>query len=152
MNWRLRTPPAIDLLAGLMMIGLGAFAAFEARTYDFGSLSRIGPGYFPVVLGLALIVFGLGIIIVEGARNPRDEPARPALRPMLAVVAAICAFGLGIERFGLAPAVFVSAFLAGLGEPQPRLASLLAVSTGLTIAAVAIFPHALGLPIRIVAW
>ena len=48
-----------DVWAGLMLIGIGAAAIVLARDYPFGTALRMGPGYFPIVLGGLLIVFGL---------------------------------------------------------------------------------------------
>ena len=46
-----------DLWAGLMLVGIGAGSMFVARNYPFGTALRMGPGYFPVILGGLLVVF-----------------------------------------------------------------------------------------------
>ena len=40
-----------DFWSGLMLIVIGGGAIFIARNYPFGSSLRMGPGYFPIVLG-----------------------------------------------------------------------------------------------------
>ena len=40
-----------DFWSGLMLIVTGGGAIFIARNYQFGSSLRMGPGYFPTVLG-----------------------------------------------------------------------------------------------------
>jgi hypothetical protein len=52
-----------DFLAGLMFIGIGGAAMIVARDYPFGSALRMGPGYFPSVLGGIVAVFGLWVLI-----------------------------------------------------------------------------------------
>ena len=47
-----------DFWAGVMLIAIGAAAMFIAREYRFGSTLRMGPGFFPIVLGGILVVFG----------------------------------------------------------------------------------------------
>ena len=47
-----------------MLIAIGAAAIFVARNYPFGTALRMGPGYFPVVLGGLLIVFGLAVLAI----------------------------------------------------------------------------------------
>lgn len=48
-----------DFVAGLMYILTGAASMFIARDYPFGSALRMGPGYFPSVLGGILVAFGI---------------------------------------------------------------------------------------------
>ena len=53
-----------DVWAGVMLITIGAAAILVARNYPFGTALRMGPGFFPVILGGLLIVFGLTILAV----------------------------------------------------------------------------------------
>ena len=57
-----------DVWCGLMLIGIGGLALFMARDYAMGTALRMGPGYFPVVLGALLILFGL-YCIASGLRS-----------------------------------------------------------------------------------
>ena len=46
-----------DFVSGLMFTAIGAgFAWNSALSYDIGSASQMGPGYFPLVLGLVLVL------------------------------------------------------------------------------------------------
>lgn len=47
-----------DFWAGLMFIGFGLFFFLVARNYNMGTALRMGPAYFPTVLGGMLIVLG----------------------------------------------------------------------------------------------
>ena len=61
---RIRSPK--DFWAGLMFIGFGLFAAIWAYTnYQMGTAVRMGPAYFPTVLGGLLAVLGL-LVLIEG--------------------------------------------------------------------------------------
>ena len=53
-----------DVWAGLILIGIGAAAMIISRNYRFGSALRMGPGFFPTILGGILIAFGICIMIV----------------------------------------------------------------------------------------
>ncbi|HEX4990470.1 MAG TPA: tripartite tricarboxylate transporter TctB family protein, partial [Candidatus Binatia bacterium] len=53
-----------DFWAGIMLITTGAASIFIARDYPFGSTIRMGPGYFPSVLGGILVLFGLYVMIM----------------------------------------------------------------------------------------
>jgi hypothetical protein len=53
-----------DFWAGIMLITTGAVSIFIARDYPFGSMMRMGPGYFPTMLGGILVLFGLYVMII----------------------------------------------------------------------------------------
>ena len=53
-----------DFWAGFMLIAFGAASIFIARGYPLGSTMRMGPGYFPSVLGSILVLFGIYVMIV----------------------------------------------------------------------------------------
>lgn len=52
-----------DIVGGLLLIGVGLFAAFYAQRYELGSLQRMGPGYFPVALGVILAILGVFVLV-----------------------------------------------------------------------------------------
>ena len=58
-----------DILAGTLFIVIGALALLGARGYPVGSAMRMGPGYFPAVLGVLLILLGA----LLGLRAPASE-------------------------------------------------------------------------------
>ena len=51
-----------DVWAGVMLIATGAAAVIIARDYAFGTSLRMGPGYFPSVLGGLLVLLGVGVL------------------------------------------------------------------------------------------
>ena len=61
-----------DFWSGLSLIATGGAAIFIARNYPFGSSLRMGPGYFPTVLGALLIVFGFYLTIM-GLRSDAEK-------------------------------------------------------------------------------
>ncbi len=67
--------PNKDVWAGLLLIAIGAVAMLIARNYPFGTALRMGPGYFPIVLGALLILFGL-YILASGLRERRSDRRR----------------------------------------------------------------------------
>lgn len=89
-----------DLFSGLMLVGFGLAALLIARSYRMGTLFRMGPGYFPIVLAILLILIG---IIVSGLALRSDELTSPklALRPLLIVTGATVLFGVFINGAGM---------------------------------------------------
>ena len=71
MSISIRSPR--DFCAGLIFLFFGALAAYIARDYPMGSAVRMGPGYFPYLLGILLALLGMVICIkslmIHGERN-----------------------------------------------------------------------------------
>jgi hypothetical protein len=66
---RIKSPK--DLWAGLMFIGFGLFfAVWALANYQMGSAVRMGPAYFPAVLGGLLVVLGLMVLVEAFAMDP----------------------------------------------------------------------------------
>jgi len=58
--------PRRDVICGLTFAALGALALVLAGAHRFGTLARIGPGFFPSLLGGLLVALGL-VIAARGA-------------------------------------------------------------------------------------
>ncbi|MEI7915264.1 MAG: tripartite tricarboxylate transporter TctB family protein [Mycobacteriaceae bacterium] len=145
-----RRPGVPDMLAGGTFVALGLAFAIGGGTYGMGSTRAMGPGFVPVVLGVILTV--LGAFITTAAfrggdshdREAADErgPVPWARGGML--VAGIVFFGATIEGLGLAPALFVTTFVAalacrGVGPRGVGPLKALAISVGLTVLCLGIF-------------
>ena len=59
----MRSKDMTDIVGGLLVIAVGIFAVLQAQQYDFGSLQRMGPGFFPTTIGILLIALGLFITL-----------------------------------------------------------------------------------------
>ena len=134
-----------DIWAGLMLIGIGAAAMLIARDYEFGSALRMGPGYFPSVLGGLLILFGL---FVAATSLKTGEKLNTAWSPRALIVLplSLVLFGLLIDRVGFVPAMIVLIFGSALASTQFRFLEVLLFSIFLTALCVIVFIWALGLP------
>lgn len=145
--------PLRDLCAGLFIVGVGAYAVWEASAYPFGTLDSIGSGFFPVMLGLLALPLGAGVWWEAATRpaEPVSEDDGDAIewRSIFAIIGALLAFALLIDRAGLAPAVFAAAAIASFAERTVRPIGILLLAAGLAAACVAIFVFGLKLPIRV---
>ena len=63
---------AKDFWSGVMFIAFGLFFAVFARQYDLGTAARMGPGYFPTMLGLLLMAIG-AFIAFRGLRTEAED-------------------------------------------------------------------------------
>jgi hypothetical protein len=134
-----------DIWSGLMLIVIGAAAILVARNYPFGTALRMGPGFFPVVLGGVLIVFGLTILAI-GLRQGESMAGSWSLRALIILPLSLVLFGLLMEYAGFVPAMLVLIFGSATASTEFRFVEVLLFSIGLTALSVAVFVWALGLP------
>jgi putative tricarboxylic transport membrane protein len=134
-----------DVWAGLMLIAIGAAAVLIARNYPFGTALRMGPGYFPIVLGGLLILFGV-YMLASGLRQPQEIAGTWSLRALIILPLSLVLFGVLMERAGFVPAMLVLIFGSATASTEFRLVEALLFSIGLTALSVAVFVWALGLP------
>jgi len=134
-----------DFWAGLMLIAIGAAAIILARNYTFGSALRMGPGFFPVVLGGALILFGL-YTLASGLRENVAIEASWSPRALIVLPLALILFGVLMQYAGFVPAMLVLIFASAAASTEFRFVEVLLFAVGLTALSVAVFIWGLGLP------
>jgi hypothetical protein len=134
-----------DVWAGLLLIAIGAGAIFVARSYPFGTALRMGPGFFPVVLGGLLIVFGLAVLAI-GLRKGESMTGSWSLRALIILPLSLILFGLLMEYAGFVPAMLVLIVGSATASTEFRFLEVLLFAAGLTALSVAVFVWALGLP------
>lgn len=69
-----------DFFSGLMFMVLGAAFAWGATKYSIGTGARMGPGYFPLMLGILLAVLG-GVITFKALVVETEDDRRWAVGP-----------------------------------------------------------------------
>jgi putative tricarboxylic transport membrane protein len=139
-----------DVWAGLFLIVVGVTAVVIARNYTFGTALRMGPGFFPTVLGGFLILSGL-YILASGLRSGETLAGSWSLRALIVLPLALALFGVLIDRAGFIPAMLVLIFGSGLAGTDFRLIELLVFSVLLTALCAIVFVWALGLPYPLIA-
>lgn len=134
-----------DFLAGLLFVVLGVITAFLARDYPMGLAARMGPGYFPAVLGGLLCLFGF-FIMIRGLRS--GEPVRGTWgwRPLSLITLSIVVFGFSMEKLGLVPALMLLFFIAALAGREFRFKEVLLLAVLMSAFAAAVFVYGLKLP------
>jgi hypothetical protein len=113
-----------DFFSGLMFMALGVAFAWGASTYTIGNGARMGPGYFPLMLGVLLAVLGGAItfkaLVVETVDG--DKIGSIAWKPLTFIILSNLVFGaalgglpsLGLPPLGLVIAIFALTFIAAL--------------------------------------
>jgi len=139
-----------DVWAGLFLIVVGGLAVFFARNYTFGNALRMGPGFFPTVLGGLLILFGLATL-ASGLRGGEKLAGSWPLRALIVLPLALVLFGVLIDRAGFIPAMLVLIFGSALAGTEFKLIEVIAFSVLLTALCAVVFVWALGLPYPLIA-
>ena len=135
----------MDFLAGLMFIGVGAAAMIVSRDYPMGSALRMGPGYFPMVLGGIMIAFGI-YVMIHGLVNKEQVKGNWSLRALFVLPLATVVFGVLMEETGFIPALVVLIFISAAAGDQFKWIEVLVMAIALTAVCVALFIYGLGLP------
>jgi hypothetical protein len=135
-----------DFWAGMMFLGFGLFfALWAAYHYQMGSAVRMGPAYFPTVLG-GLLAF-LGIVILAGSLA-FDGPkvARFHFRPLLMILVANIAYGYLMKPLGLVLATAVLVYVSALGGHEFKWKEVTILYVALIVFSVLVFVKGLTLP------
>jgi hypothetical protein len=137
-----------DFLAGLLFLFLGGFAVAVAANYPMGSTMRMGPGYFPTVLGGILCLFGV-YLVVRGIRSGGKMESGWAWRPLAFITLSIVLFGFLMDRLGMIPALVVMIFASALAGPEFRFKEVLILTVLMSVFAVGVFVYGLKLPFQL---
>lgn len=138
----------------LCVLGLGV--VLQGSTYTMGSLSRMGPGYFPIALGALLIFLGVVLLFSSGLSEDDEDDEQdfgtPEWRGWLCIIAGVIAFIVLGQYGGLVPATFALVFISALGDRTHTLLTAFALSAFVTVLGILIFAWALELQFPMFRW
>lgn len=143
-----------DYLGGTLMIALGLTAALGGTSYDVGTLTRMGPGLFPVALGVILALTGVAIAIsARFARYEGQLEASPReWRGWICICGSIVAFVVIGKYGGLLPATFAIVFVAALGDRENTLMRAVVLALACAVVSVVVFWWALQIQFPLFQW
>jgi hypothetical protein len=143
---RIRAPK--DFWSGLMFCGFAAVAILAARGYSLGTAGKMGPGYFPLLLGAVLA--GLGLILIGRSLVLEGEPVpRLHVLPIAVIAFAVGLFGLMIEPLGLVVTLAVLTVVTAWAGADFRIVETGVLAVALIAFSVGVFVYLLGLPIAL---
>jgi hypothetical protein len=145
---KIRIQSKKDLYAGALFVFFGTAAILIARGYPIGTSLRMGPGYFPMILGALLNLIGL-ILVGRGLLIKDVTMTGWALRPLLFVFSAVLLFGMLIEVTGLAIAILMLVLVSRLGGSEFRIWEVGLLACALAAIALGIFVYGLALPFKV---
>ena len=132
-----------DFFSGLMFTAVGVAFAWGATKYSLGTGARMGPGYFPTMLGVLMAILG-GVITFKSMvveTEDGDKVGSWAWKPLLFIIAANLLFGLMLgglpsikfPAFGLIVAIYVLTFVASLAGDEFNFKEVAVLATILAI-------------------
>lgn len=132
-----------DFFSGLMFMSVGAAFAWGASHYSMGSGARMGPGYFPLILGVILAVLGCVISAKALAVGPADgdKIGKFAVKPLFFIIVANLVFGasigglpaIGLPPLGLIAGIYLLTFIAANGGEEFKLKEVAILATILSL-------------------
>ncbi|TFZ07372.1 tripartite tricarboxylate transporter TctB family protein [Ramlibacter henchirensis] len=132
-----------DFVAGLMFAIVGAGFALGATNYTIGEGARMGPGYFPLMLGILLAIIG-AIVVFESLVVETEDGEKIgsiAWKPLLFIIGSNIVFGicigglpkLGIPSLGLIVGIYALTFIASMAGEEHKAKEVIVLATVLAI-------------------
>lgn len=148
-----------DFFAGLMYLVVGGAFAWGATSYTIGKASRMGPGYFPLLLGSILALIGAFVLfksLVVGTEDG-DKVGSIAWKPLGYIIGSNLAFGIllgglpsiGVPAMGLIVAIFALVFIASRAGDVFKVKEVFIVSVVLAILSYLAFIKLLNLQFQV---
>jgi hypothetical protein len=138
-----------DFWAGLLFISLGVLAITVGSRYALGTAARMGPGYFPRILGILLLVLG-ALITFRGIRWDGDAIPAWKWRPTIVVLASVVIYGILISKLGVAISTVLLIIGASAASHEFRMKE--SIIAGLLLAALAVGVFVVGLGVQLPIW
>ncbi|KQP21125.1 tripartite tricarboxylate transporter TctB family protein [Pseudorhodoferax sp. Leaf265] len=148
-----------DFFSGLMFTVVGVAFAWGATTYTVGNGARMGPGYFPLMLGIVMAIIGMIITFTALVTETPDgdKIGKWAWKQVFFILGANLAFGillgglpsLGVPAMGLIAAIYALTIIASLAGHEFNIKSVLILATVLAIGSYFAFIWALKLQIQV---
>lgn len=135
-----------DFWSGVIYIVFGASALIIGRDYSMGTALRMGPAYFPSLLGGGLVLIG-AIAVVRGFAIRGPALGALAWRKVAFIVGSVLLFGFTVRGLGLAIALPLLVISSARASSRFSWVSSIAMAAGLTVFCVLVFLKGLGVPL-----
>jgi putative tricarboxylic transport membrane protein len=145
-----------DYYAGGLMTLIGVGAVLEARHYNIGTLFHMGPGFFPIILGVVMTCLGILIAGVAAMATAVDDDQliipKPEWRAWACILAGPILFIILGNLGGLIPATFACVFVSAIGDRDSTWMSAFILAVGVTACGVLLFSYLLQVSLPMWRW
>jgi hypothetical protein len=137
-----------DVVGGLLVAGIGLGFLLFGRELEMGTSFRMGPGYFPTILSILMILLGLALAVIAWRRpGQEDVVGKVPWVGMALVVMPVVLFGLCLRALGLLPILVVVVLATAWASRYASLKASVLLSVGIATFCSLLFIKALGLPL-----
>lgn len=137
-----------DILAGVLMMSLGALGLWAGRDLSFGSAAAMGPGFLPDFLCTILFLIG-AFVLVKGLSKPAASVDAVNIRPLVILIVAIAGFAFAAERFGFVVASVWLLVVGSLADTESRWREIVISTAVLASLGALLFVYGLGVQMPI---
>ncbi|MGV2103821.1 tripartite tricarboxylate transporter TctB family protein [Rhizobium sp. 21-4511-3d] len=137
-----------DLMTAIIFVGFGTLGLWAGRDLTLGTASAMGPGYLPKIVSWLLIAVGV-VIGGTGFFRPREDIARPKLRPLAIILAAVVGFAFIAEFFGFVAASVWLLLVGSIADSDSKLREVILLTAALTAFGALVFIVGLGVQMPI---
>lgn len=140
-----------DLWAGVMFFAFGVLFVVLSRQYQLGTAAKMGPGYFPTVLGGILAL--LGLIIFGKAfekHNAELKVDKVGWRELLLILGSVALFGLLLPSMGMVVSIFLLIAVAALASHEFSIRDT--ILTSIVLIAMSYLVFVKGLELQFPVW
>lgn len=137
-----------DFWPGIIYVAFGSAAVVIARDYGMGTALRMGPGYFPTILGSLLILIGI-LSLLRSFVRPGTPVGAVALKGLLLVIVSTLVAGFLIRGAGVVVTLPILVIMSAYASIHFRWWPTLALAAGLTLFCVLVFLKGLGVPLPV---
>lgn len=148
-------------LSGGSIVLIGIATTVGSTEYQIGTMARMGPGFYPMMLGIVMMVLGLLIailpdspdeILADRQTEPLSSKIRKHARPWAAIIGGMLLFIILGTYGGLVPATFSLVFISALGDHNNSVKQSFWLAVGVTAFTVAVFHYGMQMQFPLFTW
>lgn len=123
-----------DFWSGVLFIITGVVFMILSRQYQFGTAAKMGPGYFPTVLGGMMTVLGLMLLIPAiSKRSPVVKVDRIDLKVILIILLAVAVYAATLPSLGFIVSLFLLIIISSMASHEFNVKTTLISSVVLLV-------------------
>ncbi|CAG9232640.1 putative Uncharacterized 16.3 kDa protein in TAR-I ttuC' 3'region [Paraburkholderia sabiae] len=146
-----------DVVGGVLISGFGvAVAAHSLSAFAIGTLSQMGPGFFPLTLGVILMLSGVSVAIkgyLSAPRASKEAASRPPeWRAWFLICLGTASFVVVAKYAGMVPATFSIVFISALADRKNTWRNAAILGLAMALVGVVVFWWALQIQLPLFKW
>jgi hypothetical protein len=133
-----------DFWSGTMFVVLGVLFIVLSRQYQLGTAAKMGPGYFPTVLGAMIVLSAFS------KSNPETKLSPVGWRELFLLLLGVLLFAILLPKLGLIVSLWILIFVSALGSHEFNFKETFLSAIVLSVLGWGVF--AKGLELQLAVW